>query len=132
MLIRCEKCGEVFPDDIGKCPRCKEPALPKPPPPQPQPTTDKQNTIVASIFVWCFVLAVLFFAVGIGLINVDVYVLGSIFVLLSIVCVIVTAGAAIKLKHMHDYNATTRKTTDVTPEEYEQRIRDFINHHCRS
>ena len=30
MLIRCEKCGEVFPSDVGKCPKCNEPIPEKP------------------------------------------------------------------------------------------------------
>ena len=53
--------------------------------------------------------------------------LGLILSLASIVGVIVTAGAIIKLKQMHDHNVSVRESTDVSPEEYEQRIRDFIN-----
>lgn len=52
---------------------------------------------------------------------------GLILSLASIVGIIVTAGAIIKLKQMHDHNVSVRESTDVSPEEYEQRIRDFIN-----
>lgn len=56
--------------------------------------------------------------------------LGLILSLASIIGIIVTAGAIIKLKQMHDHNVSARTpTTDVNPEEYEQRIRDFINNH---
>ena len=30
MLIRCEKCGEAFLRDVGKCPKCNEPIPEKP------------------------------------------------------------------------------------------------------
>ena len=56
--------------------------------------------------------------------------LGLILSLASIVGIIVTAGAIIKLKQMHDHNVSVRNPkSDVSPEEYEQRIRDFTNQH---
>ena len=61
------------------------------------------------------------------LISMDVaLMLGLILSLASIVGIIITAGAIIKLKQMHDHNVSVMKSTNVSSEEYEQRIRDFI------
>ena len=128
MLVRCEHCSTVYPSDRGRCPKCKTPYTPPPPPPQPQPTSAKENAIVSSIAVWGALITIILFTIGMILMSMGVALMfGLILSLASIVGIIVTAGAIIKLKQMHDHNVSVRESTDVSPEEYEQRIRDFIN-----
>lgn len=131
MLVRCSHCSAVFPDDVSKCPKCGTAYTPPPPPPQqPQPTSDKENAIVASVAVWGVLITIILFASGMVLMFMGVALtLGLILSLASTVGIIITAVAIIKLKQMHDHNVSVRTpTTDVSPEEYERRIRDFINH----
>ena len=100
-----------------------------PPPQQLQPTSNKENVIVASVAVCGALITIILFTIAMILISMGVaLVLGLIFSLASIVGIIVTAGAIIKLKQMHDHNVSVRESTNVNPEEYEQRIRDFISH----
>lgn len=131
MLVRCSHCSAVFPDDAGKCPKCGTAYTPPPPPPQPLTASDKENAIVASVAVFGALITIILFAIGMILLSMGVALtLGLILSLASIIGIIVTAGAIIKLKQMHDHNVSVRTpTTDVSPEEYEQRIRDFINNH---
>jgi len=131
MLVRCSHCSAVFPDDVSKCPKCGTAYTPPPPPPQPLPTSDKENAIVASVAVFGALITIILFTIGMILLSMGVALtLGLILSLTSIIGIIVTAGAIIKLKQMHDHNVSVRTpTTDVSPEEYEQRIRDFINNH---
>jgi len=131
MLIRCEHCNKVYIDDQIKCPFCGTVYTPPPPKPQPLPTSDKENTIAASVAVFGALITIILFTMGMILLSMGVALtLGLILSLASIVGIIVTAGAIIKLKQMHDHNVSVRNPkSDVSPEEYEQRIRDFINNH---
>lgn len=126
MLVRCSHCSSVFPDDVSKCPKCGTPYTPPPPPPQPLSTSDKENAIVASVAVFGALITIILFTIGMILLSMGVALtLGLILSFASIIGIIVTAGAIIK--QMHDHNISVRRSTNVSPKEYEQRIRDFIS-----
>ena len=142
MLIRCQRCKNVFPEEEGKCPRCKEPAPPKPPEPPKdlekearQKAKDKEVANITRHFV---IPVLIFLVLGIvlsigGCVAMDISPTGAgstvatvgvvcffIFVMLLVIVILIESSAEEEL-------VVAKKTNLPSPEEYERRIRDFIN-----
>ena len=127
MLVRCEHCSEVYPSDRGRCPKCKTPYTPPPPPPAPPPPSRKANTIASFAAVFGVMFAIICFVIGMLFITERfAEKVGVILCFVAMIFIVIAAMGMIGLKKSHDVNVERNKPT-VSPEEYEQRIRDFIN-----
>ena len=142
MLIRCEKCGEVFPDDIGKCPRCREPAPPKPPEPPKdlekeakQKAKDKKVANITQHFVTPMLISLVLgivLTIG-GCVAMDILPTGAgvTVAIVGLVCLfifVVLLVSVILIENFAEEKLVVAKKTNLpSPEEYEQRIRDFVS-----
>lgn len=127
MLVRCEHCSTVYPSNSGKCPKCKTPYSPPPPLPAPSPASHKTSTVASLAAIFGVLLAIICFVIGMLFITEGVAEeVGLISCLAAMVFIVIAAMGMIGLKNSHDVNIERNKPT-VSPEEYEQRIRDFIN-----
>ncbi|MBR3964753.1 MAG: hypothetical protein IKJ80_05045 [Clostridia bacterium] len=143
MLIRCEKCGEVFPSDVGKCPKCNEPI-----PEKPHEVSEEEAKLraekeamvkktwkIGKVAGISLLVAVILFIVGMIVMNASGS-MGSIHVgfIMAISGVVVFIVAIILFVYMTQiekaYNAKLaafKAKSNPDHVEYEQRIRDMLN-----
>ena len=145
MLIRCEKCGAVFPSDVGKCPKCNEPI-----PEKPHEVSEEEAKLLAEkeamvkktwkigkVAGISLLVAVVLFIVGMIVMNASSS-MDSIHVgfIMAIAAVVVFVVAIILFVYMAQvekaYNvklAAFKAKSNPDHAEYEQRIRDMLDDH---
>ena len=141
MLIRCEKCGEVFPSEAEKCPRCNEPC-----PAQSELDEEVKARLqkereamvnrtwkigkIAGILLF---IAIIFFAAGMITMNasdnMDAIHVGFILAIVGVFSFVLSIILFVAMvREENTFNAkvaTLTQSTKPTQEESERRAREF-------
>lgn len=142
MLIRCQRCKNVFPEEEGKCPKCREPVPLKPPEPPKdlkkearQKTKDKKAANITRHFAIPMLISLLIGIVlsigGCVAVGISPTGAGDTVAIVGVVCLFIFVMlfvSVILIENSAEEKVVVAKKANLpSSEEYEQLIKDALN-----
>lgn len=151
MLVRCEHCGSVLPDDATKCFACGNKHQSFVPPPIPPEALDeiqrmrekaqRKEKILGKVMP-CFILVSIISVIvsfivmsnvgtveGVQMSSIVAMSSLGVFILSILLWIVLVAFDSTRIRAKEEKIQITQRLPQPDEAEYEQRIRDFINHH---